>query len=181
MSNHHYTVVLPVKPYVRKYVAAIEGDTIHFNSDSMLCLIIRAYLQNSNRCGLSKQQIQTNLLTRTSEIKILIPATPKNKSTIGFELKGDHIVLINRFLEDCFERALLHYIKMHTKREGRFKGYKEAFYGFAELYNIVLEEDISYDGLKKIEHRSRCSSADAEKKIDKNIFTLVPSSEKLVA
>lgn len=166
MSNHHYTVVLPVKPYIKKYVTAIEGDPIHFDSRSMLCMIIRAYLQNKARTGLSASQFKAHQSARNQQLQIIVPI--KKMWYIGHHIKPDHMVLINRFLEDCFERALNHHINSNTKGDGRFRGYKEAYHTFAELYSIDMGRDISYEGLKQLDFRNR-------KKFEKNFLTLVPS------
>src|ERR1043165_8251413 len=122
----HYSVSLPVKPHIRKYIIAMEGENIVFDSRSMLCQIVRAYMENSNKAGLSKDQMAANLLSRTQEISIKIPM--KKMGTIGHTIKPDNIVLINRFLEDCFERTLIQFVKDYTKKEGRYKGYKDAYY-----------------------------------------------------
>lgn len=174
--NHHYTVSLPVKAYILRYVHTVEGKPIYFDSQSMLCQVIRAYLQNRNKSGLSRQQMQTAVSTRDALLEIKVPLNAKNLKVIGYYISEDNVVLINRFLEQCFETALQKFIKEYTAKatSNRFRDYKGAYLAFAEHYNIVLDEDITYEGLKKIEFRSR------EKKIAENFFTFVPSLESRV-
>ena len=168
--NTHYTVSLPVKAYIKKYVATVEGYPINYSSNNMLCMIVRAYLQNKCRSGLSKQQLQTAVASRNECVEIKIPRSEKNIRTIGTYISSDNIILINRFLEFWFEAALHEFIRNYTKGNiGRYRGLKDAYVAFADHYNIILEEDISFEGLKKIDYRNRL------KKSEINLFTLVPS------
>jgi hypothetical protein len=162
-----YTVSLPVKPYVKRYVETVEGTPLQFNSKSMLCQIIRAFMQNKNYTGLSRTQLNTAISSRTATIDIILPI--QNMYKIGTSVSPHGIMFINRFLEGLFEQALNKHVRETIRRNGRYKGFKEAYYSFAELYNIELDEDITYEGLQKMDYRFR------EKRM-KNIFsTLVPS------
>jgi hypothetical protein len=173
--NTHYTVSLPVKAYIKKYVSTVEGYPINYSSNNMLCMIVRAYLQNKCSSGLSKQQLQTAVASRNECIEIKIPRSEKNTRTIGTYINADNIILINRFLEFWFEAALQEFIKEYTKTNvGRYRGLKGAYVAFADQYNIVLEQDISFEGLKKIEYRNR------QKKTEINLFTFVPSTIQAV-
>src|SRR5688500_9568368 len=123
MNTQHYSVKIPVKPYVAKYVAAIEGSPVYFSSNSMLCQIIRAFLENTPRAMLSQKQMDVHLSTRSEQLEILVPM--RKMHAVGHSIRPDNIVLINRFLEDCFERALCQYVRDYTKAAGgRYKGYK---------------------------------------------------------
>lgn len=171
--SFHYSVSLPVKAYIKKYIHTIEGSPIRFDSNSMLCMIIRAYLQSKAKSGRSRQELISAVSIRRERLEIQIPKTKKNISVIGLHIKEDNIVLINRYLEELFEQELHRFINQYIQSaEGRYKGYKEAYFSFAELYNIVLEEDITFDGLKKLEYRNR------KKYSEKKGFPLVPSLQR---
>jgi hypothetical protein len=160
-----YSVVLPVKSYVRKYVAAVEGDPVYFTSSSALCMIVRAYLENSQKTLLSREQMTHYQSSRTDKITLLVPM--RKMHAIGHIISPDNLVLINRFLEDCFERALRHHVEAYTALQvGRYKGFKDAYESFATLYGLELlgsindqgaeiPPDITFDGLKKIDFRFR--------------------------
>lgn len=166
----HYSVSLPIKPYIKKYVHTIEGSPIRFDSNSMLCMIIRAYLQSKAKSGRSRQELTSAVSIRRERLEIQVLKTKKNVSVIGHFISEDNIVLINRYLEELFEQELHRFINQYIQSaEGRYKGYKAAYFAFAELYNIVLEEDITFDGLKKLEYRNR------KKYFEKKSFPLVPS------
>ena len=167
MSKYH-TVSLPVKPHIKKYVETVEGGAINFSGKSMLCTIIRAFMQNNNSTGLSARQKASALSLRTASVDVLVH--PKCVYTIGnsVRLTPDCILHINAYLQDAFERDFKKYIDRYIVREGRYKGYKDAIYAFADAFNIVLEEDISYDGLKQLDFRIR--------KKEENFFSkIVPS------
>lgn len=163
-----YTVTLPVKPYVQKYINTIEGgEQIKFDAKNMFCMIIRAYLENSNKCGLNSQDMEAHLKTRNKQIKIIVPM--KRMGDVGHTIKPDNAVLINRFLEDVFKKAFISFVKDFTKKEGRYRDYKDAYYAFAESYKIVIDEDITFDALQKMDYRSR------QKKTKKNFPSFVHS------
>jgi hypothetical protein len=170
-----YSVSLPVKPYVLKYVQTVEGSPqLRFESSSMLCMIVRAYIENKNYIGLSQQQFDAAISTRTATLKIVIPG--KQMYKVGTSIRPDGIVMINRFLEEWFERALVKFMNDNTRKCGRYKGFKEAYYAFAKLYNVELEKDITIEGLKKMDYRLRRKKEDDND--NKNGFffsTLVPS------
>jgi hypothetical protein len=172
--SKHYSVSLPVKPYILKYVQTIEGSPLEFRGSSMLCMIIRAFMENKSYTGLSQNQLQTAVSSRTAKLEILVPI--KKMYTIGASLRPDGIVLINQFLEEWFERALIKFMDSAVKKEGRYKGYRDAYYAFASAYGIDLEEDITLDGLKQMEYRLRKKPKDEKNKKDGNFFSnLVPS------
>lgn len=150
----HYTVHLPVKPYIKKFVETIEGPQLRYTGTSPLCRIVCAYLENKSSTGLSAAQKADALSKRTTSIQITVPM--RCMYTIGASLSPDGILQANAYLQDEFERAVSHFLRQYTKsKEGRYKGYKDAIQAFADFYNIVLEDDITYEGLKKLEYRFR--------------------------
>jgi hypothetical protein len=166
MGTSTYTVSFPVKPYIKRYVHTIGEAPVKFNGKSMLCQIIRAFIVNKKSLCLTQKQRSSFFNLRTEKLEMIIPVN--YMSRVGIEVDHDGIILINRWLEEVFERALHQFIRDHTKSSGRYVGYKDACEAFAELYNIILEEDITLDGLKKMEYRFR--------KKNKIFFTtLVPS------
>lgn len=170
-----YTLSLPVKPYVLKYVQTVEGSPeLMFQSSSMLCTIVRAFIENKNYTGLSQQQLDTAISTRNATLRIIIPM--KQMYRIGTAIRPDGIVLINRFLEEWFERALIKFMNDHTRKDGRYRGFKEAYFAFADLYNVEIEKDITLEGLKKMDYRLRRKKNDDPSNKNGLFFsTLVPS------
>lgn len=171
-----YTVSLPVKPYILKYVQTVEGSTaIEFKGTSMLCIILRAFLLNQKQyTGYTREKLKAAVSVRTAELKFVVPVNRMNQ--VGTEIDPNGVVVMNRLLEEFFDRAFLKFMKDRTKKEGRYRGYKEAYYAFADLYNIEIEEDITFDGLKKMDQRLRDKQKDDNNKNGPNFFSnLVPS------
>lgn len=96
------------------------------------------------------------MVNRTAKLQVIVPVM--YTYMIGTSVSFDGVVLINRFLEDSFERALRKFIDENTA-PGRYKGYKRAYQAFADHYDINLEYDITYDGLKQMDFRSRKKSS----------------------
>jgi hypothetical protein len=85
----------------------------------------------------------------------------------GIHLDDDAIIQINRFFENSFEETLYQFVRYHLIDDSRFPGYDAALYKFANAYGIEIDEDISFDGLKKMEYRFR-------KKFEKRMPSFIP-------
>lgn len=164
--SQFYSVSLPVKPHVKKFVQSLEGNTIYWKGTSPLCMILRAFLVNKTPIGYSSSRLHNAVSCRRSIITMYVPIS--KMGTVGTYISPDNVILINRLLEDWFEKTFLSFVQVQVKKDGRYRGYKDAIESFVALYNIDVEEDISMDGLIKMEQRSR-------KKVSKNISTPVHS------
>jgi hypothetical protein len=74
---------------------------------------------------------------------------------IGFDMPKDKAMAINAFIEEIFSEHLYWWCQVATQTKGRYKGYDNAILQFAQKHNITIDEDISFDGLKKKEFRQR--------------------------
>lgn len=149
----YYSVNIPTKAHLKKYVYAIDGSPVNFNSDSHFCMIVRAYMGKTLSDNLCLTDRRNRIAAFTDTIQVMFPVTKMR--LYGFEIADADAVLINRFLEADFEKELVRFVENFIKTEGRYKGYKEAYEAFAEKYHIQLEEDILSDTLKKQEYRAR--------------------------
>jgi hypothetical protein len=89
------------------------------------------------------------------------------------EISPQTCILLNRYFENKFEEDLsTHVLMMDTEGHGK---YKKAIESFAKLYNIEIDEDITFDGLKQMEYRFR------KKNIKKSLCRLSPIQNLLFA
>lgn len=149
----YYTIEIPTKPYLYKYISTLEGSPIFMNSDSLFCILIATCLGKKVTSGLSDENRRKRISAFTEKIKVKIPIS--NMARFGFSLSEDHLVILNRHLEKSFERELVTYCRNFINESVRYSGYKEAYESFSNNYNIDLEIDIPYDTLKKTEYRAR--------------------------
>jgi len=74
---------------------------------------------------------------------------------IGFIITNDQVIQFNRFVDDLFEEYLYIFVQKNTKQNQRYCGFKEAIELFAQIHNIEIDVDITFDTLKKAEYRHR--------------------------
>lgn len=119
--------------------------------------MIMAFLEGKSSLGYSKEQHEASLRQRTEKIQVLVPMSKIRQ--IGFHISAPAAILINKFLEDQFDRDLVFFIDKNIQTSGRYRGYKNAYELFAEKFAIEIDRDISLDGLQKKDYRYRKNSS----------------------
>jgi hypothetical protein len=147
----HFAFRMPVKKYVQKYLTALYGPTIPATLDTDIGFVILNTLSSrldGQVCrGYNKPLQQGKMGQITFIISFHYYYYTKK------EVSVHTAILLNRYFENRFEEELIRYMQVQDINcKG---GYKKALEAFAALYNIELDEDISFDGLKKMEYRSR--------------------------
>lgn len=145
-----FTFRLPVKKYVQKYLTTLHGETIPAIMETDLGFVV--------------------LMTLSSRLEGKVCRGYNNqwkdpyKSTVTFtvpyhyfyltkkELSIHTCILLNRYFETKFEEDLSRFVDSFMVKGGK---YKSAIEAFAEIYGIEIEDDISYEALKKMEYRFR--------------------------
>lgn len=74
---------------------------------------------------------------------------------IGYDIPRDKAIHINRFLEASFDKDLYTYCQANIRQHSRYRGYALAIEAFAQLHDIDIDIDITFDALKKSEYRYR--------------------------
>lgn len=77
------------------------------------------------------------------------------KGKIIVDPSVDHIIAINQFWKKSFDHQLHLFCMKYVNKEARFAGYSMAIEAFARMNGIDIDQDISFDGLKKAEYRFR--------------------------
>lgn len=149
-----YSVKVPIKSYLKKYIHAKHGTDLPLNYRTtygtlILCLLEKDYF--SINMGKQKKEVRVSLIT--DEIEFTAPLNTMQYK--GHSLTSDKVIAINRFFEDCFIEDLYRYCKDNKKNTAWRPGIDKAIYAFAEVYNIEVETDISFEALKKAEWRHR--------------------------
>jgi len=152
----YFTFRLPVKKYIQKYLTTLYGETIPATMDTdigfIILNILASRLESQVARGYNKQLQAGVPGSVTFTIPIFYWYYTKK------QLSVHTCILLNRFLENRFEDELCRFIAMRDT-EGHGK-YKKAIEDFSRIYNIELEEDITFDGLRKMEYRSRKKRAE---------------------
>lgn len=147
-----FTFRLPVKKHIQKYLTSLYGETIPAQMETDIGFVVLQTLASrieSKVCrGYNNQWSQDPY---QAVVTFTVPyhyfyLTKK-------ELSIYTCILLNRYFENKFEEDLSRYVEMRdTEGRGKYKGAIEAF---ADYHGISIEEDISFDTLKKMEYRFR--------------------------
>ena len=159
-----FTFRLPVKKYIQKYLTTMYGPTIPATMETDIGFVVLNTLASrleSQVCRGYNKQFDNG---KNGDITFTIPfhyfyLTKK-------ELSIHTAILLNRYFENKFEEELSRFV--HSRNTEGWGKYKKAIEDFAAFYNIEIEEDISFDGLKKMEYRHR------KKNIENSLCRLSP-------
>lgn len=149
-----FTVTIPCRPHIAKYAALRYGSYITINNSHTLGALIIGLLQKpSFNCRYNK--INQSIRYQQFTASIQLHFDKQYLYHYGLVLTPDHIIQINTFLENDFSDRLAIFTWSRIQHNTRYKGYSKALMDFADQYNIIIDQDITFDGLKKIEYRTR--------------------------
>jgi hypothetical protein len=162
---HIYTVTIPTSPYIKSFVTAIYGNPVAISNKNPLGSFLIGVM--------TKRAIDVKCIREKKDIrfKFFIDALTciapwSQMDNYGYHLTENHIIQINRWLENIFEERLYFYVQSRINQNSRYAGYDKAYEAFINEYN--MPENVSVELLKKIEYRFR------KKILEKSIPPLSP-------
>lgn len=169
----YFTIHLPVKTYVRKYLQTTYGEHIVLNHKTKLGKILLLALSSNLPTRMDENDIDARMNRLNDKLDVKVPMDYWYR--LGKkEINTDLAIHITRIFEDEFEEDLHQVVdRAHT-----FIGIerKQAIEYFANNHGIDLEIDISADALKKMEYRYRTDKLGAEKNLKKSMAVLSPQN-----
>ena len=149
-----YKVSIPAKPYIAKFAHKRYGNPVSINNASTLSALIRGLLHKpAFDCKYSISKSDLRFKYFTSLIECTAPLT--QMAQLGYALTTDQIIQVNTFLEEDFKERLMLFVAKSADWQQRRAGIDQAIEAFAEYYSILIDEEITFDGLKKMEYRAR--------------------------
>jgi hypothetical protein len=158
-----YKIHLPTKPYLARYLTAIYGQHITIDPSTDLGDIIITKLSSTLHCTMDKHDIDVRLNRLTDRVTFHIPIHWWYKLG-NKELTQHQVIRLNRYFENKFECDLQQVV--HRAHTWLGIDRQIAIKCFALNHGIVIERDISFEGLKKMEYRYRTQ---LQPKITENI------------
>jgi len=155
MASKFY-VKIPMPSYLAKFVLARYGNNkaIDIENSNTISTTIYSLLQKPYIKTLeSNKAKEITVINYTSYIQCVAPLSLIRD--IGFIITNDQVIQFNRFVDDLFEEYLYIFVQKNTKQNQRYCGFKEAIELFAQIHNIEIDVDITFDTLKKAEYRHR--------------------------
>jgi len=147
-----YTLKIPCKSYIKKYVASLYGSPVKIENRTMLGIFLLAVLDKRTY---EKRNFGPNQTNKGIEDTILVEVNNWQFNAIGFDVSAECVMIINDFLEHMFDDSLYVTCFKNSKYKSRKTGYRAIMEGFCKRHGIELELDISYEALKKKEYRYR--------------------------
>ena len=156
-----YKLYLPTKPYLHKYLRRVYGNPslpgtpIVIDPATDFGDMIITKMSSTLHCNLDKHDIDVRMNRLTEKLVIHVPIHWWYK--LGcMELTPHQVIRINRYFENLFESEM-HQV-VHRANTWLGIDRQVAIECFAENHDIVIEQDITFEGLKKMEYRHRKGS-----------------------
>lgn len=167
-KNKPYILQVPCKRYLAKFAHSLYGNPIPANSSSFIGIFIEFAL-TKNRYGNSQECLKH--LDGSLQVKL----SRWQFDRIGFSVAPEHALAVNSILDDLFCEHLFTWVSRNINPSVRYSGTKDAMLSFAERHGIVIDdidEDISFEALKKKEYRTRQRMQLKEEQAKKNVAAL---------
>ena len=118
-------------------------------------MAIAAALENPKKLYADRKNeyFTTQFKRFTTEITIFLPVYWLKKAMYGITITEDKLCFVNDFIEKRMEEELFMLANFYSNVASL--QFKDAITDFCNTHNIELEEDISYDGMKKKFYRNR--------------------------
>ena len=155
MAKSFFSVELKTKPYLSKFMKCIHGEHLQFHISDDFGRWIAICLEKNVLPDMNKQTVTNYLVDYTTTIKLKFPYHWLLHSYYGCTIKDKNTIFINKEIQHRFEQKLYLYVERHSIPDKRYKKLNEAIESFAAKYNIIIDEDISWDALVKLVYRLR--------------------------
>lgn len=150
--SSHFSISIPTKPYLKKYLHANYGDPAVFGFDDEFGPFIALALDKNVFSDRNYQVIHKAFDKYTEQLTCFLPKSWIKHYRYGTGIAPKKVVALNKLLEKFFEKELAMYCKVHTKHKVERK---TAIEDFCKDNGIDIEYDITFENLKKTEFRYR--------------------------
>lgn len=154
----HFTVKIPTTPLLKKFINTNflkqNASAIKIDNSTMFGIIIISLLNKPwVTTNLNKYEEATKYSKFTDNIICVGPLSLM--SHYGTEITMQQCIQINRHFDEMLNYELYLFCKKNVDESKRYSGYDKILNTFANSYNIIIDQDITFDGLKKREYRFR--------------------------
>lgn len=153
-------VTIPTKKFLKKYLQAHYGEHLIFNMDSDMGYFLALLLEKKMYPEYDRQQIYRSIDKYDTLVTILLPRKWIEKYRYGFDVDPKKSVFFNKMVFRTFQQELCRYCAL---LELASIEKKNALLDFAKSYNLEIDEDITFEALKKMEYRHRQKNSEKHK------------------
>lgn len=174
-----FAVSIPTKTHIRKYVHSINGHTIVAGHDTLIGSVMMICLANKVTSHTTKEYREARIQSYPDKIQVVVPAHYVFNGHVGLTVSDDSIITINRFLENAFLQDLFRFCRANINPMNRRHGYDRSIEEFSKMHGIELEEDVTFEALKKAEYRYRKRMVGENEKKTGTTVDFVPRNRPL--
>ena len=166
-----FTLYVPTKPYLKKYLQALYGETVVVSSGkvdtnkyfgAMLAVLVEKRVNLVRR---SAEEIKSRFDKLTVHLEVQLPIWYLKEYKFGNGLSNESAITLTKLFEERFEEELFMFCQLFQMCGTEIKDSLEMF---CNQYNIIIDEDISFDSLKKKEYRFRKNMLETEENFRRN-------------
>ena len=148
----HYSITIPTKPYLKKYIQSLYGSPVVFTKENYFGMSVLGFMDRKFYFRESKELVHRYFDKFSDPMQMYFPRWWMLQAHYGTDLPPQNIVSINKLFEERFEGDMCMHALLHSICGVQIK---DALEDFCNLHHIIIDEDISYDALIKKESRTR--------------------------
>ncbi|MCK9402933.1 MAG: hypothetical protein M0Q26_06010 [Chitinophagaceae bacterium] len=167
----YFTVTLPTKAYLKKYLEAQYGHPLIFSINSYFGQVLALVLAKNVYPDRNTAVVHKAFDKYDNFIDIKMPAKWLKHYRYGTDIDPKKAVYINKLVENKFEDELVNYCTLLDMFDIKRK---DSLLDFCTRYNFEIDVDITFDSIKKMEYRYRQKNKEKYKRI------LSPDIEKAI-
>ena len=163
MANKQFSVQIPTSPYMAKFLAKRYGNPVPINNKNLLGTTLISLMEKPGFHVQMKPNDKQLYFYKQFTTKLQSVAPLSLMKDYNYNLTIDQVIQMNRFFDNYFEQILYIFCAAKINRNQRHVGYDDAIFEFADIHEIAIGQDVSFDCLKKNEYRYR-------KNLEKKLF-----------
>ncbi|MDH7463991.1 hypothetical protein QEG73_22000 [Chitinophagaceae bacterium 26-R-25] len=171
----YYTINIPTKPYLKKYLVAKYGSPVELNYNTLLGSSVLLALSKTIPSDTSDFKKDIRYRSFSELVWFKIPKSQVNSYRHGLNISRTHIIALNRYFELEFEEYMFNFCNFEMMKRN-LPTRKKALELFAENIGLEIEEDITFECLKKTDYRTSLKfKGFPDSFVPKGIYAVQPS------
>ncbi len=150
----HYSVLIPTSSHLKKFLSVEYGNPVKLDNGSLLGVVVISLLSKDGFHVALKPKEKSQQM-QGYNVSVSCSAPMSMMKDYGHSLSMDKVIQLNRFYEKLFYEKLFLFVQHRLNKSKRKMGVQDAIVEFCDYYDIELDNEISYDALKKAEYRYR--------------------------
>lgn len=146
--------MIPTSPHLKKFISVEYGNPVKLDNGSLLGVVVISLLSKDSFHVALKPKEKSKLMTGYAAT-VSCCAPMSLMKDYGHSISMDKVIQLNRFYEKLFYEKLFLFVQHRLNKSKRKMGVQDAIVEFCDYYSIELDNEISYDALKKAEYRHR--------------------------